>query len=372
MKKFILLKNSLFIALIIFTFVREVNCQVATSTCSSVSLISPPPLPNNVIHMGSGGYSCKNCNGGCYNEAISSNPPVMQLYSRIERKVNGFWVSYGNGLLKYENYPSWNVTDQGTYRIKCYKPKIYKTSSCPNGFDVKIPGGAIVGKEGIYSGEDAQYIVYSNEVTVGPVTSNQVVYSFVDGGNGNSQASGFDFGELVRINTTGCKNYTHWWVAIFENGGANRSNSLGGWQSGALPTLVNITNIFRINHPTWNFENGLTYTVQFALSNPCNTEWTNLDKTFNICPAGSGCREVDVNEPISLSPNPTSNEFRLLNLPETESQISISDVSGRKIKNFTAKDEDTFDVSDLGNGMYFITVFNEGTSVFASKLLVVR
>lgn len=52
-------------------------------------------------------------------------------------------------------------------------------------------------------------------VIVGVIDQSDIVWSFIDV-NGNDL---FNFGELIRMNIIGIKNYDVWWIVIFENGG---------------------------------------------------------------------------------------------------------------------------------------------------------
>lgn len=359
------MKNVIFLLILLIGFISNSNAQTAQGGCNTVTLISVPSYETNLVIAG--GWSCQACNGQCLDILATSPPQFSTSRNWLEQKQsNGTWTTVqggANGI--HGDNVSFNVSTPGTYRIRNQRPDRLTTSSCPSGRNVQNIIGQLVGRRGRFSLAPT----FSNEVLVGPVQPNQVKYQFVDGGCGNSAQSGFDFNELVRINTTGCQNFTSWWVAIFENDGPMRYTGTG-WQTGPLPTLYNLTSLWQQNG--WNFETNRSYTVQFALSNPCNQQWTNLDKTFFICPLGSGCREIETAEPISLSPNPSYRQFELKNLSDTPSTISVMDISGKELKRFSSSQDNFYDVSDLNNGIYLISVIQGKKRVFNSKLSILK
>lgn len=364
------MKNFLILNFIWFTFIYGLHSQTAVGGCNTVTLTS---VPYYQPYYYANWQVCSTCESQCYKWATSI-PQVIQTRSWLERKnSNGTWstVQGGSSGISGDNVVFSNV-QPGIYRIYNQKARKRTTGSCSNGFVIYYQGA----QTGFYQGEMSPTynftdFSYSNEVFVGPVQQNQVTYQFVDGGGGNSAESGFDFNEIVRINTTGCQNFTHWWVAIFENDGPMRYTGIG-WQTGPLPTLVNLTDVWKLNNPTWQFETFRSYTVQFALSNPCNQYWTNLDKTFFICPSGAGCREIEEVEPISLSPNPTFGQFELRNLTDEFATITVLDMSGRELKRFSNSQINFYDVSDLHNGIYLVSVIQNGKRIFNSKLSILK
>ncbi len=362
----------LFLSLLL-CFEISTHAQTAIGGCNSVSLISVPSYP--LVHIANWRV-CPVCESQCNKRAVSI-PTFMQTRNWLEKKQsNGSWVVVqgGTGGIHGDNVV-FTVSDPGVYRIRNQKPRKKTTSSCPNGFEIFLDNGQ---QTDFYQGIFTEFIPgnsdfsWSNEVFVGPVQPNQIAYEFVDGGGGNLSQTGFDFNELVRINTTGSQNFTQWWVAIFENDGPMRWNSIG-WQSGPLPTLVNLTNVWGTgNGNTWKFETFRSYTVQFALSNPCNQQWTNLDKTFFICPSGTGCREIESSDPISISPNPTYGQFELKNLSDTPATITVMDMSGRELKRFNNSQNSNYDISDLNNGIYIVSVIQDNKRVLNSKISVLK
>ena len=182
----------------------------------------------------------------------------------------------------------------------------------------------------------------------------------------------FDFNEVVRINTAGTQNYTHWWLAIFELNGAMRYKSTG-WNFGAMPTTINLSSFWGEN--AWVFENLTSYRVQLAISNQCNTQWTEMSPAppdFFICPQGSGCRPGGEIVPITLAPNPATYQFSLQNLPNSDVQVHVYDMSGRLVKNYQNTYGGSFDISDVNNGIYIIRAVQDGEILYNGKLSVVH
>lgn len=350
----------LFFSVFIFSFIYG---QTASSTCSTVSLSDVPFYPTNLLMGGS--YKCFQCGNQCLN-IILTPPSYSESQNYLEKKQsNGTWSSVQGPI--NGDIITFNSVAAGTYRIRNIHPNIFTSPGCPNGLEVRNILNQLVGYQGTYTSGSAYY---SNEVFVGPVQQSQVAYEFVDSDGQNSSSLGFDYNEDVSINTTGSENQNHWWIAIFENDGPMRSYGIG-WQFGTVPTDISLSEIWAEGGLAWEFEPFRSYTVQFALSNSCNTQWTNLNKTFFICPQGSGCREIVAEKAINLSPNPSTGYFRLNNMNQLKAIVSVFDVSGREVRRYNDSPSE-LDVSDLNNGMYTVSVIQDGKRVFTSKVAIVK
>ena len=214
---------------------------------------------------------------------------------------------------------------------------------------------------------------YSNSVVMGATVQSDIAWNFIDP-NGNDL---FSPGEQIKMNTANTTNCESWWVAIFENGGQNRYWS-NGWTQGLIPgNLINLTSL-----TNGALQSGInpfaqipvSYTVQFAISSSCNTQWINLDKNFAICPAGLGCRIAE-NEDIRLYPNPANNSFQLYNFdtdPSKQQRIVLMDMNGRTVKSFEQITQSLFDISDLTNGLYVVSIWENGSRLLTTKLSVVK
>lgn len=109
-----------------------------------------------------------------------------------------------------------------------------------------------------------------------------------------------------------------------------------------------------------------------GIENPNPNGWNNLDRTFFICPAGSGCKfEIDERE-IVISPNPAKSIIQLQYFkPDLDRNyvMTITDMTGRLVKSIPLT-ADRVDISDLQSGMFVVNIFKEGERVFNSKLVV--
>lgn len=376
------------LALLSHLVVQKSFAQTATVNCSTngITVSNIPPHPT--VYFASVGY--KNCrDGGGYYEGcdeggqpaccrvITSGSPVTTRFW-LERLDLGTWTTVAG--------PQFQITfsnlAHGTYRVRCQAPTI-ATNICTNSSG-NLPGariclfnsaGQFIGYWGTWNNTPFGNTppTYTNTVVVGATVQSDIAWNFIDA-NGNDL---FNPGEQIRMNTANTKNYENWWLAIFENGGQNRYWS-NGWTQGQVPgNQINLTSL-----TNGAFQSGtnpfaqipVSYTVQFAISASCNTVWTNLDKNFAVCPAGLGCRIAEDKE-ITLYPNPANNSFQILNLeidPSKQQRIVLMDMNGRTVKAFEQITQSEFDISTLTNGMYLVSVWENGSRLLTTKLSVVK
>ncbi|MFN0037682.1 MAG: T9SS type A sorting domain-containing protein [Saprospiraceae bacterium] len=218
-------------------------------------------------------------------------------------------------------------------------------------------------------------IFFTGEAIVGPTVASDISYTFLDGGGGDANPTAFDFGEEVRIDATASKNYDLYWLAIFELSGAMRYWSQG-WTSGSTLGVANLSQKWENGGtPPWEFESLGSYRVQFAIENSkcINPSWTGLERDFFICPAGSGCRFADeAYSALRVSPNPAAGSFQILGFDASlhpASRLVVSDLSGRQIKSVLASEGDV-GISDLPNGMYVVTLWDNSARLFSDKLVI--
>lgn len=269
------------------------------------------------------------------------------------------------GEVTFSNLP------HGTYRGKVQIPVNY-FATCGLIIYHRYPNELNAGWQAIMSG-----LFFTGEVIVGPTVAADIAYSFVDGGGGNSLPNGFDFGEVVTIDPTASKNYDQYWLAIFELGGAQRYWSQG-WTIGGTLGVTDLSSKWASGgQGDWVFESLGSYRVQFAIENSqcINPSWTGLEKDFFICPAGSGCRLADeAYEDLRISPNPAAGNFQLTGfdaLAHPTSHLILSDLSGRQVKSILAPEGD-IDISDLPNGMYVVTLWDNSVRLFSDKLIIAQ
>jgi hypothetical protein len=100
--------------------------------------------------------------------------------------------------------------------------------------------------------------------------------------------------------------------------------------------------------------------------------WNVLNRTFFICPAGTGCRIGEEAQKIVLSPNPASSVVRLLHFEMDagrEYRLTIADLSGRAIRSMMLTSNEV-DISGFEKGMYAVTIERDGKRIFTDKLVI--
>jgi len=336
--------------------------QTAEGGCSSVRITGGVPLyPNNAwvnsIYLGHYGDECnKYLAPGFYQPAATAQFSLQMLGEEN-------WIT----VRSWQPSSIFNdVEDHGWYRVAIRVPQYIAAPYCLEG---KIRVYNAFGQFYGYAGEWAETI-YSNWVVVGETEQDDISWEFVDP-NGNDL---FNPGDVVRMNTTGTKNYDNWWVAIFENGGQNRYWS-NGWTGGLIPdNEINLT-----QEASEIFQGGfaqipVSYTVQFAITSTCDTEWTHLDRNFAVCPQGWGCRTKAEDE-VVIVPNPASVVFSVTNLDEAvggDYQLTLTDMNGRIVKTFSKTMNRKFDISDIPSGLYLVNILNENIGVYTLKLSIIK
>jgi hypothetical protein len=274
-----------------------------------------------------------------------------------------------------------NITVQGTYRIGIQLPTpISGSAGCAGGVvRVTSPSGQFLGNQGAYTNSS---FVFTNTFLVGATTSANNSFTFVDVGVETGPEPAFDFGELARINASASKNYDLWHLAIFESGSTYNRYASNGWSTGTVPSNFSLTSVWTAGGTRdWKFETLHTYTVQFVTENSeCRNgiefnpgaDWNVRERTFFICPAGSGCRIGEDAQKIVLSPNPASSVVRLNHFEMDEGidyQLIITDLAGKAVRNTTLSSNEV-DISGLSNGMYAMTITRDGKRMFTDKLII--
>ena len=165
-------------------------------------------------------------------------------------------------------------------------------------------------------------------------------------------------------------------------GTSNRYAS-SGWVSGQIPgNEIQLLNVWKSSlGPTAEFtpigpQLNPTYSVQFAITNNCNSAWTSISNPmpfFQKRPQGWGCRNTDDDAAIAVSPNPANGYFKIpaLETGEDNIQISVTDMTGRLVKQYNNV-QAQYEVSDLSNGIYVINVLRQGVRIHSSKLSVLN
>jgi Secretion system C-terminal sorting domain len=215
-------------------------------------------------------------------------------------------------------------------------------------------------------------------------------FTFVDP-NGNDK---FDINQNVSINISGAQNYESWFLAIFEKdlltgaetnywstGPLTGTGTATGWRARLTTNVIDLNSLVGSHFSSTGnkFKNNTSdhkkYVVQFAVASPC-VPWTVVEKEFQVC---AGCRITEgaeaTNTQFSLYPNPTNNTFRLQNFeasPESQYLLTLTDITGKTVKTLQQVNQEDVDVSDLVDGLYFVTLYKDGERVHTSKLSVLK
>ncbi|MEQ8705733.1 MAG: T9SS type A sorting domain-containing protein [Phaeodactylibacter sp.] len=365
--------------------------QTATVNCSnnSITVTNLPPYPT--VYMQGSFLACRDGGGfyaGCDEDGRPAccrslpspgTPSKPRIYLEQLQYGSGSWLEVEGP----QTSTVFNNLAKGTYRIKVQNPDIAENACGTDKFGNIIRGrtclfndnGQFIGYLGTWDNSPfgGTPPTYSNTVTVGVTDQSDIAWNFIDA-NGNDL---FNPGEPIRMNTTGTKNYDAWWVAIFENGGQNRWWS-NYWTEGQIPgdqIDLNALTSGAFQSGTNDFAQiPVSYTVQFAISAECNTSWTNLNRNFAVCPSGLGCRIAE-NEEIRVFPNPANHSFQLLNYDvdiTKQQRIVLMDMNGRIVKSFEHIGSPGFDISDLANGLYLVSIWENGNRLLTTKLSIVK
>jgi hypothetical protein len=369
MKKLILFLGALLTNIVL-------HAQTVVGGCTSVQVTSSPYYDTNLIISG----AWKKEIDPCIDIYFTSPPTYATPRHWLEmQQPDGSWVTVQGGVSGVTQ-STFNVSTHGTYRVKFRVPqKKYNPDCSKNQGYIQVISaytGAVLGWRGEFSNVPGQGWYTSNEVVVGATRLTDVAWHF-DDPNGNGL---FYPGQPVIMNTSGSKNYETWWLAIWENGGQGRYYQ-HGWTHGKVNS-INLSQLVGSQFP--NTTGGVfdqipvSYTVQFALTSICKDapEWPVMYRNFAVC---SGCRMSNTILPKGqeagiVAPNPASNVFRLSNISEFPEQcrLELVDTNGRTVKTFKVSEGPEFDISELGSGLYFVNVWNEGQKIVTSKLAVLK
>jgi len=384
--------NFLFVLMMLVSS-NWMTAQTATGGCTKVTVSDIPPYPT--VYFAFVGY--KNCrDGGGYYEGcdedeqpaccrvIASGGPTTPRFWLEQLQDNGSWLEVEGPQFG----TTFNNVDKGTYRVKCQRPNIAENACGKDQFGNPIKAriclfnlsGQFIGYWGTWDNTPFgnQYpITYSNTVVVGATTEDDISYTFIDIPETGAEGA-YDFGETVKMDVSDCKNYDLWWLAIFEDGPTFNRYKSNGWSTGTIPGgEIDLSTFWA----SWEFETFHQYEVQFVtenrqcrngIENPNPNGWNDLNRTFFICPAGTGCKfGIDERE-IVISPNPANSIIQLQNFqPDLDRNyvMTITDMTGRLVKNIPLM-TDRVDISGLQAGMFVVNIFREGERVFNAKLIV--
>ena len=372
---------------------NSATAQAVSGGCNSVTVTQVPQYP--LVYSLS---AKKNCNVTIGNEECCVVRPWFAQMTQMlpQLTLEKFDAAANNWLAVAgpDNADAGKVfasLSQGRYRVKMLLP-YYNENTCrvdgsgnitQTRVQILSESGQFLGYLGTYNnapfGGNGPF--YSNEVLVGATTSGDISYTFVDIPETGSEAA-YDFGEAAKMNTASSKNYNLWYLTIFEDGPTYHRARSNGWTNGTVPgNEFNLSAFWKGGPDDWKFETFHSYKVQFVVENlQCRNgieqnppaTWNVLERTFFICPAGSGCRAGEDEQAIMLVPNPASAVVRLQNFePDLgrEYRLTIADVTGRIVKTFALHSNEV-DISGLPSGMFGVTIERDGKRIFANKLVV--
>lgn len=284
----------------------------------------------------------------------------------------GLWTQWVGpvGCPIFESLP------HGTWRVRGQNPIEVNGSGCEGGH-VSVYNNLQqwIGYLGTYVGAPMDT---SNIVVTGPTQQNEVTAKYIET-YGTLNNALFNYDETPKLSTFGTKNYDRWWIAIFEHGGQNRYGG-PGWTFGFIPNdEINLRDVW-VSAGFDKFEpitSGVTYEVQFAVAGQCNQYWVQASLPyFGVCTQGMPCREAFEEPEVSLSPNPANDAFRLSSFDTgaygSGQHLSIHDLNGRVVKEFAQANQEYFDVSDLSNGLYLVSLWEGESRKKTFKLSIVR
>ena len=143
---------------------------------------------------------------------------------------------------------------------------------------------------------------------------------------------------------------------------------------------IDLSALWGKNHPGWEFEQNLTYTVQFVIENTScinPVQWNESSYTFKIEPCVDGeisDRSAIQNEeslPISIVPNPASSLLMVRNvdLNQGDSKLIIRDMVGKTVLESSVTTQPVY-LSEIPNGVYVASIFQNGKRIFSNKMII--
>ena len=384
------MKKSLFLLVALFSYhvtFAQVTASITSGNCSSATISASvnQSFPTDII-LAQGGVVFFNCAGGqsfpqCC--AYANGPTLLSPTLKLQRIESNGTITTISTQPNATSATFSNVTP-GLYQVQVQFPSELARAGC-NFVEAQDLAGRVIGKLGSISSQP----FFSNTVRVGPVSLTDLDWNFIDANGSNPSSSGNLYAplELVRIQPTINQNYDQHFIQVkelFPNGstGEWHAKGAGGWGAWTVGKIDNAESLSRIwkmddNAPWLNFLAGSTYRVWVTpITNTCGAWDATRAKDFFICPQNWGCKAL-LNEDIkiTLSPNPANSIFTLNNLDfdrykDKILNVNVYDIAGKEVKNYRNISDTNFDVQDIQNGMYVISVFANEKRIYNTKLVV--
>lgn len=376
-------KNSYFtfLALNLVAFFASAQISISSS-CGSSTINVTSAFVSGILYLAQDKYYTKS-EDPCRKVLIfSSTEPLEERYSLQRQNPNLTWTVVSTLAPIGGVYTG---LSHGTYRVEVSVPSKVSAPNCKDGIRVFAYETKWYGYVGAYTSAP----VTSNTVYIGATDQNDIKFNWIKtmGTPAPPNLASppiYCFQENPKINTTGTLNYDRYWVAIFETGaGASNRYTNTGWIFGKIPgnQIDLLYDVWKKNNSNWEFTPNdqfanASYSVQFAISNSCNSGWTTISNPmpfFQRRPQGWVCRNTDDDVAIAVSPNPANGYFKIpaLETGEDNIQISVTDMTGRLVKQYNNV-QTQYEVSDLSNGIYVINILRQGVRIHSSKLSVLN
>ncbi|MBS1777609.1 MAG: T9SS type A sorting domain-containing protein [Bacteroidetes bacterium] len=123
-------------------------------------------------------------------------------------------------------------------------------------------------------------------------------------------------------------------------------------------------------NPVVKFTNIGTYSVKLVVSNAAGTDSIIKSNYITITNNSTAISNIDVSEQIALYPNPAKTTVQISETFKGGNLI-LTDLVGKVCLKLDAIASSTLDISSLQNGVYIVTILQEGQR-FAGKLVVAR
>ncbi|MBS1589254.1 MAG: T9SS type A sorting domain-containing protein [Bacteroidetes bacterium] len=123
-------------------------------------------------------------------------------------------------------------------------------------------------------------------------------------------------------------------------------------------------------NPIVKFTNIGTYSVKLVVSNAAGTDSIIKSNYITITNNSTAISNIDVSEQIALYPNPAKTTVQISETFKGGNLI-LTDLVGKVCLKLDAIASSTLDISSLQNGVYIVTILQEGQR-FAGKLVVTR
>jgi PKD repeat protein len=114
--------------------------------------------------------------------------------------------------------------------------------------------------------------------------------------------------------------------------------------------------------PVVEYANAGLYTVRLKVTDADGNENTEIKTQYILVDENGGSISIKENKNIEFEifPNPSNGVFFLSQKANTDSQLTVFDIFGKKIINLDFKTEsEKLDLSHLSNGVYFLTIENK-------------